>query len=475
MAARRRGRSVDVMTDRLSALDATFLELEQADASAHMHIGAVLVFAPRPDGSVPTLDDIRHRLALRLDALPRYRQRLSEPKVGGLRWPAWEPDPAFALDHHVRRAALPGAGSAPDLLDWAGDFYAHRLDRSRPLWEIVLLEGLADGRWALCTKTHHCMVDGIGAIDAGLVLLDATPDAADAADRGPWPAMPGRPPVRSRGLRAPVRAGASALAHPDRVVRRSAALAELLVRDEIIPAPRCSLNVPMGKHRRLAAVGLPLADLKAIKAALGGTINDVVLAAVSAGLRALLVGRGERPVRLRAMVPVNVRSAHDRGSLGNRISSLFIDLPVDQADPIAAYEAVRHTTARDKQAGQAVGSSTLLDVAALAPPVLHAVVSQSLYATRLFNLTVTNVPGPQTPLYAFGARLADAFPLVPLAAEHALGVAVLSFDGQVVFGLNCDRDAVPDVGVMADGIREGIDRLRRVAEGAASPIASASP
>jgi len=448
------------MASRLTALDATFLELEQADASAHMHIGAVLVFGPAPGGTPPSLDAIRERLSARLDALPRFRERLSHAQVGGGRFPCWEADEAFDLAHHVRRAALPAPGGTSELLDWAGDFYSHRLDRARPLWELVVVEGLPGGRWALATKTHHALVDGVGSVDAASVLLDDFEEALRPARRGSY-----------GGVLGPLLAGANLLRHPVETLQRSAALADLLVRDELVAAPHTSLNVPMGKHRRLATVGVPLEDLKAIKRALGGTVNDAVLAAVTGGLRELLLARGETPSEagLRAMVPVNVRPAGDGRTLGNRISSLFVTLPVDEDDPLRAYLRVRADTAGHKLGGQVLGSSTLLDLAGLAPPLLHAVLSQAMYGTRLFNVTVTNVPGPQEPMYAFGARLLDGIPLVPLAAEHSVAVAILSLDGQVVFCLNCDRDAVPDAHVAAQGIAATLEELGRYAESAAFP------
>lgn len=458
------------MTAQLSALDATFLELEQADASAHMHIGAVLVFAPRTGGA-PATREVRRRLALRLDALPRYRQRLSHPNVGGTAFPHWEPDPGFDLDHHVRRAALPAPGGASELLEWAGDFYSHRLDRSRPLWEVVILEGLAGDRWALAVKTHHCLVDGVGSIDAGSILLDVSAEAGDGAiARAPLSEPDHGGGLLSLPARL-VKGGAQAARHPRDTLRRSAALTELLVRDELVAAPHTSLNAPIGAHRRLASIGIPLPELKTLRLALGGTINDVVLTAVSGGLRALLLARGERPPEggLRAMVPVNVRAAGERGELGNRISSLFVSLPVDAADAPAMHERVRRETAALKRSGQVLGADTLLALAGLAPPLLHAVVARSLYATRLFNVTVTNVPGPQQPMYAFGARVTDAIPLVPLAADHTVGVAVLSFDGQVVFCLNGDRDAVPDLAVAAQGIAETLDELRAACAAVSAP------
>jgi WS/DGAT/MGAT family acyltransferase len=442
------------MPARLSALDATFLELEQADPGAHMHIGAVMVLAAPAGAGPPSSEDVLRRLALRLDAVPRLRMRLSRPLVSGTGFPHWEPDPLFDLTHHVRRAAIPAPGGPAELLAWAGDFYSHRLDRARPLWELVVLEGLQDGRWALCTKTHHALVDGIGSVDAATILLDAGDDDA------PWGAPAGE--TSGHGAVSGALAGAAhAVAHPRETAQRSLALADLVLHDEIVPAPRTSLNAPLGKYRRLATVEVPLERIKRIKGAVGGTVNDVLLTAVAGGLRALLVARGEMPPAggMRAMVPVNVRTPGAGDALGNRISSMFVDLPVDEPDALAAHLRVRGETEHRKHAGQAIGSSTLLGLAELAPPVLHAVLARSLYGTRLFNVTVTNVPGPQAPLFAFGSRVEDAIPIVPIAADHGLAVAMLSLDGQVVLCLNCDRDAVPDAAVAAEGIQATLNEL----------------
>jgi WS/DGAT/MGAT family acyltransferase len=467
------------MTEHISPLDATFLELEQHDETAHMHIGAALVFDPLPGGGHPSLEDGLQHLETRIRSLPRYRQRLSEPHTGGLTWPAWETDPEFDIHNHVHVAALPAPGGDQQFLDWLGEYWSHRLDRMRPLWDAVLVEGLEDGRWALVTKTHHCLVDGVGSIDVGYVLLDPSPEGHD----GGWlpPLVPddddddgghrllGAPAMLAHGAR-----GAAELAvHPDRLLdalRRSAALAELIVRDEVIAAPSSSLNRPISTERRFEIVRVPLAQLKEIKRGLGGTVNDVALAAVSGGLRRLLLGRDEEPPRqgLRAMVPVNIRQADDRLSLGNRISSLFVHLPVGIADPEARYHATLQEAESLKHGTQSMGSSTLLDVAGLAPPVLHAVLARSLFASRLFNVTVTNVPGPPEPLYAFGARLREIYPLVPIAAEHALGIAIFSYDGNVVFGMNADRDTVPDLAVLVDGIENSLDELLTLAHAGAA-------
>jgi WS/DGAT/MGAT family acyltransferase len=458
------------VSEPLSPLDATFLELEQADESAHMHIGGLLVFEPRPNGKPPRIGAVRRQLEFRLAALPRYRMRLSGPRTGGLSQLSWETDPDFDIAEHVTRAALPAPGGESELLTWAGDFWSLRLDRQRPLWEVVVLEGLADGRWAMCTKTHHALVDGVGSVDAAHLLLDTArrPRQRVAAPTSPEPegAHHGFVERAAATLAGGVKAGADAALHPQRLLKalgQAESMVELIIRDEVQAAPPSSINVPIGLRRRFAAAEFDLDELKRIKRALGGTVNDVVLAAVSGGLRRLLVERGDEPPAggLRAMVPVNIRDAGEQ--LGNRISSLFVHLPVAEPDPERRYRLAAARAEDLKHGSQSQGSSALIKLAGLAPPVLHSVLAQALFASRLFNVTVTNVPGPQQPLYAFGSRMESILPLVPLAAEHALGVAVLSYDGRVFFGLNADRRSVPDLENLRDGIVEAMDELRALA------------
>lgn len=476
------------MGDQLTALDATFLELEEADLSAHMHIGGVVIFAP---GEAPSVATVAAVLGDRLEALPRYRQRLSDQRTGGLSWPRWEDVPDFDISAHIQRAGLPAPGGTAELLDWAGSYFGERLDRSRPLWELVIVEGLEGGRWALVSKTHHCMVDGVGSIDASALLFDTEPGDGgrpDAAPR-PSPIPPPQIPVGKSSLdvvtgglagiaRLPVEAGRAGLGmvgaglgmarHTGRgldALKRSRALAELLVQDELNAAPPSSINVPIGAHRRLAVISVPIDDLKAVKNALGGKLNDVVLAASAGGLRELLLSRGETPPEpgLRAMVPVNVRSDSERLALGNKISSLFVELPVAEPDPLRRYLQQISATEFLKEHGQAIGSRTLIDFTAHAPPVLHSFIARSMYATRLFNVTITNVPGPRQDLYAFGSRVETIWPLVPLAADHAIGIAILSYGGRFQICLNVDPDAVPDLDVLRAGIEKSIAELTELA------------
>ncbi len=466
------------MRNDLTALDATFLELEQSDEGAHMHIGGAMVFAPLPEGGTPSREEVRDSLASRLHMLPRYGQRLSETHIGGLHWPHWEDDPRFDIDSHVRHATLPAPGEDEELLDWISDFYSHRLDRMRPLWETVVLDGLAGGRWALVWKTHHCLVDGVGSVDIAHTLLDTDPDAsrgpasarAPAGDEDPgvlrsW--LPGPPDAVRQATGAAmdvVRGSVHAALHPRDVLRQSSGLIDLLVHDEVVAAPPSSLNGPIGGTRRMGVVRVPLSELRAVKEGLGGKVNDAALTAVTGGLRALLLHRGEElpEAGLRAMVPVNIRVEHEHGELGNRIVSLFAHLPVAIEDPLERYEAVVDDTRKLKTGGLGDGAGALLGLTGLAPPVIHSTLARSLFATRLFNVTVTNVPGPSRELYASGARLVEVIPVVPLAAEHALGVAIFSYAGNVVFGLNADRESVPDLDVFADGIADTLAELQNL-------------
>jgi diacylglycerol O-acyltransferase len=459
------------MPDRLTALDGTFLELEDADAAAHMHIGAILVFGPRPGGGSPDVDEVRSYLAPRLGALPRYTQRLAGPGAGGLTWQRWVPDELFDIDHHVTEATLPAPAEWEQLLTWAGDYFSMRLDRHRALWEVIVVGGLADDHWALVTKTHHCLVDGVGSVDAAHLLLDGVADAVVAPETRESSGFgPLRGWLSPSSLAHGVGARVHAAAHPRDLTRRAIALGELLVREELHGAPESSLNGPIGPRRTLRAVGIDLDEAQHVRSALGGTVNDVVLAGVCAGLRALLLARHEEPPAqgLRAMVPMNTRGADDGArALGNRISSLFVDLPVAEENAIVRYELVREAMAAVKDSSQPLGANSLLQLTGTAPPLVHHLIARTLFAKRLFNVTVTNVPGPQATLTALGAPLKTVWPLVPIAADHAVGIAIFSYDGRLTFGINADRTSVADVDVLADGIVDGLAELQKLAHAAA--------
>ena len=428
-----------------------------------MHIGGVMVFDPLPAGGTPSVEEIRLLADTRLGRLPGFRQRLSSHHTGGLEWPSWVEDEDFSVDAHVRAEALPAPGDDAALQTWTGEFYSHRLDRAHALWEMVLLEGLEGGRWALATKTHHCMVDGVGSVDVGHVLLDATPEP-HADDYEPAVTEPDHErsaPVRAaQAALGAAQAGAGAAAHPRRTLSRVRDALDWVLHEEVQAAPDTSINTEIGKHRRFAVVRADLDEVKAIKATVGATVNDVILAVVAGGLRGLFDAREEEPpAGMRAMVPVNLRQDDERLAIGNRVSSLFVELPVERPRALDQLEWVRDRARATKRSTQAQGARAMLDATAIAPPVLHAAIAKSLYSRRLFNLTVTNVPGPQMTLYALGAPAREIWPLVPLFADHAIGIAIVSYDGKLFFGINGDRDHAPDIDVLAGAMRATLEEL----------------
>ncbi len=466
--------------EQLSPLDAAFLELEEADEAAHMHIGWALVFDPPPEGERPSLERLRGQVRERLEALPRFQRRLSSPRVGRLSLPSWEPAPDLDPGELIRHAVLPEPGGEVELMDWLGDFFSHRLDRTRPLWETTLLEGLKGGRWALVTKVHHCFIDGMSGVEVASILLDAeaepAPGEATLAEAIAKLEGEGHDLGRVARLRGvvggAVRGGVAAARHPrdlTSALSQSWAMAETLVRDELNAAPHTSLNESIGATRRFAAVDVPLEDLKRVKRELGGTVNDVALAATAGGLRRLFEEREEDVEHVRAMVPVSLRAASESLALGNKVSSLFVELAVAEPDPLLRYRKIA-AASRELKSGNAVaGTDTVIKLTGLAPPLIQSIVARLMFTPRLFNLTITNVPASPITLYALGAPLRRVVPLVPIFTGHALGVAVVSYDGNVTFGLNADRDAVPDLDAFRSGIEESLAELRQAA---ASPAAA---
>src|SRR3954449_908377 len=461
--------------DRLTGLDTSFLHLE-AGGAAHMHVAGVYVF----DGPAPVYDDLVAHLVSRLDLVPRYRQRLAEVPLGQGR-PVWVDDPHFSARYHVRHTALPAPGGDAELKRLAGRVFSQRLDRSKPLWEIWLVDGLADGdagRFALLAKTHHALVDGISGVDITTVLFDAKPDPAPVAppDR-PWVARPMPsgaqlladalleratvPAEIVRGARAVLRGPRRALGSVASAVGGLGALA----RASADGAPDSPLNVPIGPHRRFAWVHGDLGTVKAVKNALGGTVNDVVLAAVAGALGRHLrrLGHPTRRLELRAMVPVSVRADVERGALGNRVSAIYAPLPVGITDPIERLREVHEATRDLKSSGQAVGAEVLTQLAGFAPPTIMAQAARLQARQRFFNVVVTNVPGPQFPLYLLGRRLEHMYPMVPLAANQALGIALMSYDGNLDFGLCADFDGLPELDELAGDLQASLDELAEAA------------
>lgn len=456
------------MTATLSALDETFLELEDDAPGAHMHLGAILVLDPPDDGgSAEAIAARVHELVeTRVLRFPRLSERLSDATGAGLHRPHWVQDDLFVLDRHLRRAALPAPGDRRALESWCGEFFGRRLDRRHPLWEIVVVEGLDGGRWALATKLHHCLADGIGSLGIAEALF--APDDGPALTTGVR-VPPSGPSTLDRLVGAPLRLTWSALRtlrHPSRV--RDALPAVLagaeLVAGELAHQPLPALDVPLGPGRRFATLTVPLRDLRTIEHGLGGTINDAVLAVVTGALRILVRARREPlPERgVRAMVPVDRRGTATSVT-GNRISALFVDLPVTIDTTGGRHAAVHAAAAARKHAGQADGGSAVLRLAELVPPVLHRPLAELVVTPRLFDLTVTNVAGPQRPIQVLGCPVREIHPLVPLAPDHALGVAVISHADALTFGVIADFDAVPDIDAFRSGLRDELDELLRLA------------
>jgi diacylglycerol O-acyltransferase len=466
--------------DRLTSTDASFLH--QEGHSSHMHIGGVLIF----EGTAPGFDEFADHIRSRLHLVPRYRQKLATPALQTGR-PLWIDDPDFNLAYHVRHTALPEPGSEEQLLLLAARIASQRLDRSKPLWENWLVEGLEGNRFAIISKTHHALVDGIAGVDLATVIFDLEPTATPPSeDLERWVAHPepSQPELLLAGARGIVRATASMTARGLAAVTRPAASLSV-VRDaaeglgEIVwaglnPAPETPLNVTIGPHRRFAIAHQQLADYKEIKNALGGTVNDIVLTVVAGALAGWLRSRGVRTqgLEMRALVPVSVRSRNRRGELGNQLTVMRGPLPVFIDDPVARLKYVRAAMDGLKESKQAVGAATLVAVNNLAPPTILAQASRLNFSTRLFNLLVTNVPGPQMPLYVLGRELKDMFPVAFLPENHALAIALMSYNGNLDYGLLGDYDAMPDIDVVADGIEQSLAALLAMARGGRAPARS---
>lgn len=469
--------------DRLTAVDASFLT--QESANTHMHVGAVLIF----EGPPPGYEDFLEQISSRLHLVPRYRQKLAVPPLETGR-PLWVDDPSFNLEYHVRHSALPAPGSEEQLRKLAGRVFSQQLDRTKPLWETWLVQGLERNRFALVSKTHHALVDGISGVDLITVLFDLKPVPEPTAppehDWLPQP-EPSRPALIARGVRdvasTPVnlaRRALTAVQHPRPAAQRIADAAEAL--GEVAwayanPAPSVPINVEIGPHRRVTWVQSELGEFKKVKNALGGTVNDVVLTVVAGALRRWLTARGVRTegLELRALVPVSIRAEDEHGQLGNRIAAMRGPLPVYVDDPVQRLALVRQSMDGLKSSKQALGAEVIAGFNNFAPPTLLAQASRLNFSTRLFNLIVTNVPGPQIPLYVLGRELQDVFPVAFLPANHALAIAIMSYHGSLNFGLLADFDALEDVEAIATGIAESLAELVEAAEAEAPARKAESP
>ena len=446
--------------DRLSAQDRTFLELE--GPNTHMHVAGCFVFEKgplaTPQGGVD-IDKIRDYVASRLHRIPRYRQRIAWIPVEN--HPVWVDDERFNIHYHVRHTALPAPGDDRQLKRFCGRVMSQQLDRGKPLWEMWVVEGLEHDRFALVCKTHHCMVDGVSGVDLLAVLLSPTPEK-DFDPAGRWlpnPVPGGATLLRDAVLRrvelpfAIAGAVGAALRAPSetwaRVQETASAFGETLSAT-LTPATDTPLNRPIGPHRRFDWVGFDIDEVKKIKNRLGGTVNDVVLATVAGAIGRYFEQRGipharQRAMEFRAFCPVSVRADHERGALGNRVSGMLAKLPIAEQDPQRRIERVRAITKHLKESKQALGAELLTSVSEWTAPTLATMASRLAFDHRSSNMVVTNVPGPQIPLYLLGARMTETYPMVPLFSSMGLGIALFSYGGGLYWGIVSDWDQFPDL------------------------------
>ena len=456
--------------DRLSPIDAGFLVQEHPNT--HMHIGGMVMFEDEPPDYAEFLAHIRSRLHL----VPRYRQKVVEPPVESGR-ALWIDDPNFNLEYHVRHTALPEPGDMAALLRLVARIFSQRLDRNKPLWELWLVEGLDDGGFAMISKTHHALVDGVSGVDLSTVLFDVSPEPQPIPDPEPWVPHPEPtgPELVARGVEGGIRRVASlaagavaAVTDPRTVARRAGEMVEGIgevAMTALNAPPATPFNVTPGPHRRVAVVNADLDEFKEVKAALGGTVNDVVLASVAGGLAHFMRHRGWNTdgLTLRACVPVSVRNEATKAALGNEITIMMAPLPIDVADPVARLKQISHVMKDLKESKQALGAKAIAGLQDFAPPTVFAQASRLNFHARMYNLLVTNVPGPQFPLYVLGRRMSRIYPMPFLAGDRALAIAIMSYDGGMNFGLLGDYDAMPDLDEVAAGIEGSLAELQMLA------------
>jgi WS/DGAT/MGAT family acyltransferase len=453
--------------DRLSGFDASFLL--QEGPTTHAHVGGTAVVA----GPAPTLEEMRRQVASRLDLMPRYRHRLAHTAVDRAR-PVWVDDTEFELAYHVRHLSAAPPGGREQYHAAVATAYSTPLDRSRPLWEIWLVDGLADGDFGLVFKVHHAMVDGSAAVDLLKILCDFTPQPAPAAGSlsrwqpQPTPGTLGLVALGARevaGTGARVAAGAlGALRRPLGSLRGTVDVlsgAGALARQLLRTPPATPLTTEVGPERLFVGIRCRLDDAKLVKNSLGGTVNDVVLAVVSGALREFLITRGVETagLTLSALVPVSVRAEKDQGRLGNRIAVMRGCLPVGIADPVRRLAAVVAGMSALKDSRQSRATEFMLGAQDFLPPILLPLVTRVNVSPRLFNVMVTNIPGPQMPLYVLGRELTELYPTALLQPKHPLAIAVTSYNGQLNFGLLADSETLPDVDVVAEAIESGLAEL----------------
>jgi len=455
----------------MSAQDATFLHVEN-DVTP-MHIGGVSIF----EGPPPSFDELSKMVEGKLHHTPRYRQKVRFVPLG-MSEPMWVDDPFFDVAYHLRHTAVPSPGTDAQLRTMAARVFSQHLDRARPLWEIWMVEGLEHGRWALLSKVHHCMVDGVAATDLMSVMFGDDPEAQPAEAWNPGP-EPSTAEVLVRGashrLLHPAGQASAAVRARSELLRGTVGLMRAIA--AAAPALRpstSSLTGPIGPHRVWSWASTPLGEVKEVRSALGGTVNDVVLAIVTNGFRELLAARGEdtRPGRtVRTMVPVSVRAPDERGVYNNRVSAVFARLPVGIDDPAERLAVIRVQMDEIKASGQAVAGDVLAQLSGFAPPLLLALGSRVMTRSARLNMdtATTNVPGPQRPVRALGRRLLESYPYVPIVGTIRIVVAIFSYDGTLYFGVTGDRDHASDIDMLTAGIESGLAELRTQAAAASTP------
>ncbi|MFD8497105.1 wax ester/triacylglycerol synthase family O-acyltransferase [Amycolatopsis sp. NPDC059657] len=454
----------------MSAMDAGFYFVE--DENVPMHVGSVLVF----EGPAPSYGDVIRRLMSKLGGVPRYRQRVKSLPLHVGR-PVWVDDDHFQILYHVRHTAVPSPGNDDQLRNLAGRVFAQRLDFSKPLWEMWLVEGLEGGRWALISKVHHCMIDGVAGTDLMQMLLDFRQDATEIGEVAEWTPEPAPSTLDlvGSGLKDAVTTPVKHLSAIPGLARRLRSSSELLdvgralagslpgTVKRLTTRAATSLNGPIGPHRRWVWAKANIAEIKQIRKVTGGTVNDVILTAISGGFRDLLEKRGELTdgMVVRTMVPVSMRSKDEHNKLNNRVSAVLVNLPVSEADPLKRLTAIRAQMDDLKSSRQAAGADVLTGLGDFAAPTLLALGSRTAmrFPQQLLQTVTTNVPGPRVPLYFLGRPMTEMYPYVPIASTMRISIGIFSYLDQITFGVNADFDGVPDVQLLADGIRGGFDGL----------------
>ncbi len=463
---------------RLTALDGSFLRVESA--AAHMHVGWKGFFAPRRDGEPVTLSALRSSIAGRLRHAPRFRQRLAFPPAG-IAEPVWVDDEHFDISHHVLGLAEPGETLSRARFDEHVDrALAQQLARGRALWRVLLAPRLEDGTIGLVMQAHHAMVDGKSAVELALLLLDISADEP-LPPPDEWRAAPA-PGATRLALEALADRGGDSLrlagglarmaVNPARGIRLADTLrrAALSVGDDVLrPPPSSFVNVPIGPRRALVHHTANLPPLLAVKRRFGATLNEVALAVVAGALRQLIQTAGCRPAPMRAMVPVSVRGTDEAASLGNRISFVFVDLPVERPHPVDRLLAIRAASADFKREETAQAHEAIIDAIGLLPGLLRGPAARLAASSKLFNLTVSNVPGPRVPVYLLGAELLEAVPVVPIADGHALSVGIFSYASRLVFGCYADPVALPAVSELPAALEGSVAEIARLAPRPARP------